>query len=198
MSITTQLFEGQRIRLGPIDHQLDPEVESAWTHRPDYLRGLGQQFVRPLSTAQVKKKYERIEKEMQESKNSFYFTIRSKEAEGPGRLLGFARLYWIEWTHGSGVLQVGIGDPSDRRQGYAREALDLLLHFAFYELNLYRLSAYVGEDNQAASQLLESFGFVQEARRRKAIWRDGYYWDQIHYGLLSTEWQANLKAEWLS
>jgi len=190
MAITTQLFESQNIRLGAIDHEKDPQVESRWTQDPSYLRHLGQQIARPLSSAQVKKRYEAIEKAIEEEKNIFYFTIRSKEAENDnGRLLGFVRLFWIEWSHGIGVLQLAIGDPADRRQGYASEAMRLILRYAFSEINLYRLTAYAAEDNEAAIGLLRKFGFVEEVRRRKAIQRDGYTCDLLHFGLLSTEWK---------
>ena len=62
MSIDTQLFEGKLIRLGPIDHDKDPEVESRWTHDLSLLRALWRQPAMPLSVAQMKKKYEAIEK----------------------------------------------------------------------------------------------------------------------------------------
>jgi hypothetical protein len=38
MSIDTQLFEGKLIRLGPINHEKDPEVESRWTHDLSLMR----------------------------------------------------------------------------------------------------------------------------------------------------------------
>jgi hypothetical protein len=64
----------------------------------------------PLSVAQVKKKYEAIEKEVEESKRLFHFTLRGKE---DGRLLGFVRIEGIEWTHGIGSLKLAIGDPAE-------------------------------------------------------------------------------------
>src|SRR5512143_2643431 len=106
MSIDTQLFEGTLIRLASIDHEKDPEVESRWTHDLSLLRALGNEPAMPLSVAQVKKKYEAIEKDMDESKRLFHFTIRGKE---DGRLLGFVRIEWIEWTHGTGNLKLAIG-----------------------------------------------------------------------------------------
>jgi RimJ/RimL family protein N-acetyltransferase len=187
MSIQTQLFEGKLIHLSAIDHEKDPEVESRWTHDPSFQRALGQDLVRPLSPAQVKKKYEKIEKELEESNRGFYFTIRSKEDE---RLLGFIRLFWIEWSHGSGSLQLAIGDPTDRSRGFGGEALGLTLRFAFEELNLYRLSAVIGDDNQAGTRFLKRFGFVEEVRRRQALQRDGHFCDLLHLGLLAEEWLA--------
>ena len=188
MSIDTQLFEGKFIRLAPIDHDKDPEVESRWTHDLSLLRALWRMPAMPLSVAQMKKKYEAIEKQVEESKNMFYFTIRGKE---DGRLLGFVRIEGIEWTHGTANLKLAIGDPADRGKGYGSEALQLMLRFAFSELNLYRLSAMVGEDNPQALKFFLKFNFVEEVRRRKALQRDGQTWDSIHLGLLRAEWLAN-------
>ena len=192
MSIDTQLFEGTLIRLAPIDHEKDPEVESRWTHDLSLSRALGNEPAMPLSIAQVKKKYEAIEKDMDESKRLFHFTIRGKE---DGRLLGFVRIEWIEWTHGTGNLKLAIGDPAERGKGYGSEALRLILRFAFSELNLYRLTAIVGSDNTGAMKLLQKFGFLEEVRRRKALLRDGQTWDVLHMGLLRDEWLAANPAE---
>jgi hypothetical protein len=87
--MTTSLFEAERVRLAPIDPEHDTEVESAWTHEAEYLRLLDAAPARPLSPAQVKKKYEAIQKEHDKQ---FYFAVRLRDADGPGRLLGFVQL----------------------------------------------------------------------------------------------------------
>jgi RimJ/RimL family protein N-acetyltransferase len=189
MSIDTQLFVGKLIRLGPIDHDKDPEVESRWTNDLSLLRAISRQPAMPLSVAQMKKKYEAIEKEVDESKRLFHFTIRGKE---DGRLLGFVRIEGIEWTHGIASLKMVIGDPAERGKGYGSEVMQLILHFCFNELNLYRLSAVVVEDNPGALKFFQKIGFVEEVRRRKAILRDGQTWDSIHLGLLRDEWLATI------
>lgn len=187
MSIDTQLFEGMLIRLGPIDHEKDPEVESRWTHDLSLLRALWRQPAMPVSVAQMKKRYEAIEKQVEESKNLFHFTIRGKDDH---RLLGFVRIEGIEWTHAVGSLKIAIGDPVERGKGYGSDALQLMLRFAFRELNLYRLAAVVREDNPAGLRFFIRYGFVEEVRRRKAVMRDGNTWDLIHLGLLRDEWQV--------
>jgi len=187
MGIETQLFEGKLVRLAPIDHEKDPEVESRWTHDLTLLRALYRQPAMPQSIAQIKKKYEAIEKEVDESKKLFHFMIRDKQ---DGRLLGFVRIDGIEWSHGTGSLKLAIGDPADRGKGYGGEALQLMLRFAFSELNLYRVAAVVVEDNPEALKFFQRCGFVEEVRRRKAILRDGQAWDSIHLGILRDEWMA--------
>ena len=88
----------------------------------------------------------------------------------------------------SASLKMAIGDPAERGKGYGSDALQLILRFAFRELNLYRLSAVVGEDNPAALRFFMQYGFVEEVRRRKALMRDGQTWDSIHLGMLRDEW----------
>jgi len=185
MSFSTQLFEGKLVRLAPINHDTDPQVESRWTHDLAFLRSMDRKLAMPLSVAQVKKKYEAIEKEVDESKRLFHFTIRGRD---DSRFLGYVRIEGIEWTHATGNLRLGIGDPLERDHGYGSDALQLMLRFAFSELNLYRLSALVGEDNPGALRFFTRYGFVEEVRRRKAIRRDGQEWDLVHLGILRDEW----------
>ncbi|MGE5124380.1 MAG: GNAT family N-acetyltransferase, partial [Acidobacteriaceae bacterium] len=187
MSIETQLFEGKLIRLTPIEHEKDAQIESGWTHDLAFGRSLWRQPAMPLSVAQVKKRYEAIEKEVDESKRLFHFMIRDRQ---DNRLLGFVRIDGIEWSHGTGSLKLAIGDRVERGKGYGSEALQLMLRFAFSELNLYRLSAVVTEDNPGALEFFMRHGFIEEVRRRKATYRDGQAWDSIHLGILRDEWQA--------
>jgi RimJ/RimL family protein N-acetyltransferase len=185
LDIQTPLFEARDIRLGPIDHEKDPIVESKWTHDCEFMRLMELKPVRPQAPEMVKKEYEALEKEIEESKNLFYFTIRAREDD---RLLGKAVLEWIDWTNGNGYLRLGIGSGQDRGHGLGQQALGLLLRFAFAELSLFRVTIVVPEYCQAAVALVRKFGFVEEVRRRKAILRDGRTWDLLAFGLLRSEW----------
>jgi len=189
MVIEHSLFEGEHICLGPIDHEKDPEIESRWTHDASYLRLISLDPALPASPAQIKKRYEAIEKEQDEKKDLFHFSVRMRSDD---RLIGFARLQWIEWSNSAGFVQIGIGDPNDRLHGYGSEALNLSLHFAFDELNLYRLSAIIPEYNTVALHIFCKAGFVEEVRRRQSVNRDGRRWDLIHLGVLHEEWRAQL------
>jgi RimJ/RimL family protein N-acetyltransferase len=187
LDIQTQLFESQDVRLGPIDHEKDPQIESEWTHDSDFMRLMETNPARPLSAAMIKKQYEKLEKQVEENKNLFHFMIRAKADD---RLIGKAVIQWIEWTNGNGWVRLGIGAREDRRKGYGAQVLQMLLRFAFAELNLFRLSAAVPEYNEGAIALLRKFGFVQEVCRRSALERDGRRWDLYVFGLLKEEWQS--------
>jgi RimJ/RimL family protein N-acetyltransferase len=184
MDNTISLYEGHLVKLGPIDHEKDPPVVANWTYDPFwrfYMGGLSL----PLSREAVRRLLERIEKEMDTSKNLFHFTLRAKD---DNRLLGLARIFWIDFHNGTGVLNLGIGNALDRRRGYGSDALELLLRFAFNDLNLHRLSVWPSADNIPFIKMVEKAGFEEEARRRDAAFHDGSYWDVVLLGLLRTEW----------
>ena len=185
--LTEQLFEGQLVRFASPDAERDAETVSKWSHDLEYLRLLSADIAKPLSPFQVKKQYEEWDKDA-EKRNVFNFTVRLKEDD---RLLGFARLHRIEWTHATGSLQIGLGDRNDRGKGYGTEAIRMLLRYAFDELNLYRLAASLPEYNTGALRFFERAGFIVEVRRRQAIQRDGKRWDAVMMGLLRDEWKRN-------
>ena len=185
--IQTQLYEGPDIRFGPIDHEKDPEIESRWTHDSEFMRMMDTAPARPMSAAIIKKQYEKLEKQIEESRNLYHFMIRAKADD---RLIGIAAVQRIEWANGNAFLRLGIGAAEDRGKGYGTQALQMLLRFAFAELNLFRVSAMVPEYNETAIALLEKFGFMQEVCRRKALERDGRRWDLYVFGLLKDEWQS--------
>ena len=61
--MSTQLFEGELIRLAPPEPDRDAEIESKWTHDTEYMRLSSADPMRPLSPTLIKKKYEEAEKE---------------------------------------------------------------------------------------------------------------------------------------
>jgi len=201
MGIEHSLFAGRLIHLGAIQYEKDAEIEARWTHDPEYLRLLDESPVRPRSVSQVKKQYEEIEKEANEHHNMFYYTIRARPGNLPeasipdssadpngDRLIGFVKIYWIEWTHGNGWVKIGIGDPGDRGHGFGTEAFKMVMRYAFTELNLTSLSVSIPGDNPIALHVFKKAGFIEEVRRREAIQRDGEWYDLIHLGILKDEW----------
>ncbi len=107
-----------------------------------------------------------------------------------GRLVGMARIFWIDFHNGKGVMDMGVGDESDRLHGYGTEALDLLLNFAFSELNLHRISAWTIADNHTFIHIASKAGFKEEALQKEASFHNGHYVDGILMGILRSEWEA--------
>jgi RimJ/RimL family protein N-acetyltransferase len=185
MSNFSALYEGRLVRLGPLDHEKDPQVISRWTHDP-LFHSVRTDFVRPLSVEAVRKQLDNIEKQMEETKNLFHFALRLRQ---DNRLVGLAKIYWIDFHNGTGEVDMGIGDIADRRRGYGSDALNLLLRFGFNDLNLHRIAAWISADNAAFLNMARKAGFIEEARRREASYHAGRYWDVLILGLLRHQWE---------
>jgi RimJ/RimL family protein N-acetyltransferase len=183
-----QLFTRDLVCLAPLDPESDAPVEAEWRQDAAFVRAFGDSYVRPSSVAEIKKEYETIEKEADESHGDFHFAVRTCEAD---RLVGFARLEGVDWSHGAARIRIGIGAPVDRGQGYGSQVLAMLLVYAFDELNLYRLTVLVPAYNAGALRFFQRVGFTEEVRRRQALSRGGSRWDFLHLGLLREGWERN-------
>lgn len=126
-----------------------------------------------------------------ENTNKYIFAVRGAESDA---LIGIAGFDDILWTNRVATLFIGIGDPRNTGRGLGKEALQLLLDFGFYELNLDRIQLYVIAYNEAAINLYEGLGFIKEGTLRKFILRDGDRYDLLVYGLLEEEWPGNYPA----
>ena len=73
--------------------------------------------------------------------------------------------------------------------GFATEAADALLQWAFDTLDLNRVQAETDTRNTASSRVLEKLGFVREGRLREDCIVDGEVSDSWVYGLLRREWK---------
>jgi RimJ/RimL family protein N-acetyltransferase len=186
--IATPLFEGDLVRLMPLDHEKDPEIVAGWTHNAEYVRMTSLEPVRPLTAAQIKKKFEQIDKDMDEGKRLFHYAVRTKE---DNRLIGEARIEWVDWGNGSAFIKIGLPDLADRRKGIGADVLRMLLWFAFRELNLHHLEVVLPEYNVPALRFFEKHGFKLEVRRRQAVNRGGRRWDLISMAILRPEWEAH-------
>ena len=72
--------------------------------------------------------------------------------------------------------------------GYATEAAQALLQWAFDTLDLHRVQAETDTRNVASARVLEKLGFVREGTLRENCVVDGEVSDSWVFGLLRTEW----------
>jgi [ribosomal protein S5]-alanine N-acetyltransferase len=74
-------------------------------------------------------------------------------------------------------------------QGYMTEALALMLHYAFADLNLHRLEANIQPGNAASIALVKRAGFVQEGFSRKYLKICGRWRDHERWAILVDDWR---------
>lgn len=191
MGIADSLFSSKDICLGPIDMDRDSVVESSWSHDLEFMRTWSLKPAVPQSAAQIKRNYEKIEKNQEESNNFFHFSIRLRTDDS---LIGTAEIFQINWSNAAGAIKLMIGEAESRSKGLGTQAAHLLLRFAFDELNMYRLGVTIAEFNVVGRKFAEKFGFSIEACRRQALERDGLRWNLYHYGMLRSEYIDRLPA----
>lgn len=75
-------------------------------------------------------------------------------------------------------------------QGFATEAADALLQWAFDTLDLNRVQSEADTRNRASERVLEKLGFLREGTLREDCIVNGEVSDSSVYGLLRREWQA--------
>lgn len=77
------------------------------------------------------------------------------------KTIGAIDLYDCDFTHLRAGVGVLIGDPDERRKGYALEALNLLIQYSSEVLMFHQLHAEVLSNNPGSSALFEQAGFEQ-------------------------------------
>jgi RimJ/RimL family protein N-acetyltransferase len=87
-----------------------------------------------------------------------------------------------------GVAELGYYvEPDSQGHGYATEAVDLLVDYAFDQRRLAKLEADALASNEGSQAVLEKNGFVEEGRFRGHAHVDGERVDVLRYGLLAEE-----------
>ncbi|MFZ2285534.1 MAG: GNAT family protein [Bacteroidales bacterium] len=120
-----------------------------------------------------------LEKEWYEkvllSKDNSYlpFTVVSKE---DSRILGYFSLNSINWISRNGFVSGAIGESENIGKGIGREAVALLLKYAFDYLNLEKISAWVKTDHPAMDTWL-ALGAVKEGTLSRHFYSEGKYSD---------------------
>jgi len=111
-----------------------------------------------------------------------------------GKCIGTCGLHGYSETDGHVELGIGIGDQAYWNRGYGREAVNLLLDYAFRLRNWRRVWLRVWGHNERAIRAYRASGFVEEGRLRSHVWSAGQYYDLVLMGLLRDEWQARQRT----
>lgn len=163
------MIAGERIILREIEEK-DLGLIINWRNNPEILRNLFSYL--PLNKVTQNKWYERylIEGKQQS------FIIELLEEKTP---IGTIGLIDIDYKNQKAELTIIIGEKSHQRKGYGKEALNLLIKFAFEEMNLKKIKASVFTDNNNAIKMYENCGFVKEGVFKEELFKCGKFRDVI-------------------
>ncbi len=177
------MIEGKRVRLRSLELSDLDEIMKHWNDME--LRNLvGSADNGPMSRNDEEEWIKSTWKQRQERK-AFHFAI---ETITDNKLIGGTGLFEIDWTSRSATVGISIYNPEYWGKGYGEESMNLLLSFAFRNLNLNRLELDTFDFNKRAQKCYLKVGFKEVGRRRKARFIDGQYRDDMIMDVLKDEW----------
>lgn len=115
------------------------------------------------------------------------YSIETLDAEPT--LVGHIGLFDTAGKDRCGTIGIVLG-PRYLGKGYGTDAMRLIVAFGFRELGLHRVQLGVYEFNVRAIAAYRKAGFVEEGRRREAIYHDGRWYDNVQMSILEQEWRA--------
>ncbi len=115
--------------------------------------------------------------------------------EVDGRIIGDIGLHdHPNRRAGCATLGVEILDPDYVGHGYGRDAINVLLRWAFRIMNYRRIYLFTMSINERAIRCYRACGFVEEGRMRQDDYCNGQYVDTVLMGILREEWEARQAA----
>ena len=131
----------------------------------------------------VDTQYKKIQESLylMSSQREFTFGIY---ALGTKDLIGHIALYSVKRLPYSSAFVGYAMDEAYVGKGIVTEAVELIVRFAFEQVGLHRVEAYVAPENKASIRVLEKAGFQQEGLLRKLLYINGKWVDHYMYARL--------------
>jgi RimJ/RimL family protein N-acetyltransferase len=127
----------------------------------------------PMPVASVAALHER----RRESPDEINFAIAANDADG--RLIGQCGLFRHDVVSRTAELGISIGLRDYWGRHYGREAVSLLVDYAFRIRNIRKVCLTVNGANERAIRAYTAAGFVEEGRRARHAWNNGQYIDIV-------------------
>ncbi|MCG8477648.1 MAG: GNAT family N-acetyltransferase [Spirochaetales bacterium] len=174
---------GQRIILREY-RESDFEHVRRWVNDSEATANLSSIFDRVQTEAMTRSFFN---KPLNNELPGHYFVIADREDES---YIGQIDIRTQDDPSRQASLGLIVPDLANRGRGYGREAIGLILTFAFDTLNLHKVWLHVLARNEGAIGLYRSLGFVTDGVLREDVYRDGVYLDAMIMSILAREWRS--------
>ncbi|MFL6231744.1 MAG: GNAT family N-acetyltransferase [Thermoanaerobaculia bacterium] len=164
-------WEGEKVRLTPLDKAKhldnalawinDPEV-TAWTLMGDW----------PMTRLAEEDFFDRA---MRETEKALHFAVETLA----GDHIGFSSLVQIDWRQGVATTGTLLGRRDLWGQGYGSDAARLRTRHAFEVLGLRMLLSEVMADNAGSLKMLQKAGYREVGRIPRRMWKRGAFRDVV-------------------
>ncbi len=154
-----------------------------WIDSEEFLiQWSGNAFTYPLNDQQLEQYIE--------STNTLAFKVIDEESK---EVIGHISLGQIDNINKSARIgKVLVGDTKMRGRSIGKHMMKAVLHIAFEELKLHRVTLGVYDFNTSAISCYEKIGFVKEGLLRDSKKVGETYWNLWEMSMLEYEWRAKI------
>jgi len=99
--------------------------------------------------------------------------------------LGMIDLFDFDFKNSRAGVGILVKESNNRKLGYGREALQLLIKYSFSHLGLHQLYCNISEDNDASIKLFSSQGFKKIGLKKDWNYIEGAYKNELLFQLLN-------------
>jgi diamine N-acetyltransferase len=177
MEEKTPFLVGEQVYLRSVEKD-DLELLRKWANDPQ-LRALTGETT-PMTPAGAEEYLERLSHDP----DRVWFVIVLRDS---GRVIGETGLLRMFPAWRTTDLSIIIGEKDAWGQGYGRDAIRLMIDYAFGSLNFHRISIGVVGFNESALRFYEKMGFQREGVQRDGYFFDHRYHDFVMMSLLESE-----------
>ncbi len=184
------MLKGERVTLRACEREDLPRLHEFNNDLEVELLG-GGDAPKPKSREQMQAQFEEREK----SDKPRPQVVGDFVIEADGKVIGMCGLWRYDPTASTCAMGIGIGDREYWGKHYGREAIGLLLDYAFRVHNLRRVWLDTSSANPRALRCYVACGFVEEGRLRQHDWNNGQYVDRVYMGILRDEYEASINVK---
>jgi len=178
------MIKGELVGLRALEKEDLPLLRD-WRNFPDFRKNFRE--VRELNMADQEGWFEHLQKT---KSINFMFGIEKLE---DSKLIGACGLLYVNWTARYADISFYIGEKEAYvdDNGYASEAIKLMLEYGFSNLNLNKVWMELYEfDNRKIKFFMERYAFKKDGLLRENCFEGGKYWNSFILSLLSKEFNS--------
>ena len=106
---------------------------------------------------------------------------------GSSEAIGLIDLFDFDAKNKRAGIGIIIQNEVDRNNGFGKEALSLVINFAFEQLQLHQLYANIGTENKASESLFTTFGFEKIGVKKDWNFTNNRFHDEAVFQLIKNK-----------
>ncbi len=180
------IWQGEHVRLRAVEPE-DWKIFTQWDLDSDMAREC---YWIPFPKSQEAARKDTLDASQQKAKgDAIDLVIENRE----GEFVGVINPHDCDARNGT--FKYGLAVRREhQRQGYASEAIQLVLRYFFEELRYQKVTVEIYDFNEASIKLHEKLGYQHEGRERRVYFTRGKFHDSIIMGMTVEEWGEKFQS----